>query len=182
MPSQGFKDQEVAMDELKWEVLTEVQGRLKDEEARQASSYILKLHKVMPAQFELTDTNASAITTQYAVPQPSNDRPAVITLTGFLAIAAIGLFIQDVWKNKPSAVEKPNFIHHLHPPTIPAPQARLRYTLGAGGLAVFLCLILLVTGILEMFYYIPVPEHAAISVEIITSLAPFGALIRNLHF
>jgi quinol-cytochrome oxidoreductase complex cytochrome b subunit/mono/diheme cytochrome c family protein len=157
-------------------------GRLKDEEAWQVSSYILKLHKVMPIQFELTDTNASAITTQYAVPQPSNDRPAMLTLTGILAMAAIGLLIQDLGKNKPSAVEKPNFVHHLHPPTIPALQARLRYTLGAGGLAVFLCLILLVTGILEMFYYIPVPEYAAVSVEVIASHAPFGALIRNLHF
>jgi len=157
-------------------------GRLKDEEVWQVSSYILKLHKVMPTQFELTDTNASAIRTQYAVPQPSDDRPAVLTLTGILAIAAIGLLIQDLRKNKSSAIEKPNFVHHLHPPTIPALQSRLRYTLGAGGLAVFLCLILLVTGILEMFYYIPVPEHAAVSVEVITSLAPFGALIRNLHF
>ncbi len=157
-------------------------GRLKDEEAWQVASYIMTLHKVMPMQLELTDTNASAITTQYAVPQPGNDRPAVITLTGILAIAAIGLLIQDLWKNKPGTGEKPNFIHHLHPPTIPARQARLRYTLGAGGLAVFLCFILLVTGILEMFYYIPVPEHAAVSVEVITSLAPFGALIRNLHF
>src|SRR6266498_1390826 len=61
-------------------------GRLKDEEAWQVSSYILKLHKVMPAQFELTDTNASAITTQYAVPQPSNDRQAVITMTGIFDI------------------------------------------------------------------------------------------------
>ncbi len=61
-------------------------------------------------------------------------------------------------------------------------QARLRYTLGAGGLAVFLCFILLITGILEMFYYIPVPERAAVSVQTITSLVPFGALIRNLHF
>jgi quinol-cytochrome oxidoreductase complex cytochrome b subunit len=33
-----------------------------------------------------------------------------------------------------------------------------------------------------MFYYIPIPEHAAVSVERITSLVPFGALIRNLHF
>jgi quinol-cytochrome oxidoreductase complex cytochrome b subunit len=43
-------------------------------------------------------------------------------------------------------------------------------------------LILLVTGILEMFYYIPTPEHAPVSVEVITSLVPFGALTRNLHF
>ena len=33
-----------------------------------------------------------------------------------------------------------------------------------------------------MFYYIPVPTHAAISVETITSLVPFGALTRNLHY
>ncbi|NCP16839.1 cytochrome B6, partial [bacterium] len=39
---------------------------------------------------------------------------------------------------------RPSFFHHLHPPTIPARQARFRYTLAAGGLAVFLMLILLV--------------------------------------
>jgi quinol-cytochrome oxidoreductase complex cytochrome b subunit/mono/diheme cytochrome c family protein len=152
------------------------------EEAWQVSAYVLKLHKVMPMDFVLTEKNASAIATQYAVPQPADDRPAVITLMGILALSALGLLIQDLWKAKPGKVERPNFFHHLHPPTIPALQARLRYTLGAGGLAVLLCLILLVTGILEMFYYIPVPEHAAASVEIITSLVPFGALIRNLHF
>ena len=157
-------------------------GQLTDEKAWQVSSYILGLQKVMPRGFELNDTNASAITTQYAVPQPGDDRPAVITLTGILAVAAIGLIAQDLWKNKSRTAEKPNFFHHLHPPTIPALQARLRYTLGAGGLAIFLCVILLVTGILEMFYYIPVPEHAAVSVEVITSLVPFGALTRNLHF
>jgi quinol-cytochrome oxidoreductase complex cytochrome b subunit len=136
----------------------------------------------MPKAFDLTDTNASAIRTQHAVPQPGNDRPAVLTLTGILALAALGIIAQDLRKNQITVAPKPNFFHHLHPPTIPAPQARLRYTLGAGGIAVLLCLILLVTGILEMFYYIPVPEHAAVSVEVITSLVPFGALIRNLHF
>ena len=30
---------------------------------------------------------------------------------------------------------RPNFFHHLHPPTIPAQQSRWRYTLGAGGTA-----------------------------------------------
>jgi len=157
-------------------------GQLTDEKAWQVTSYILSLHKVMPKAFDLTDTNASAIRTQYAVPQPSDDRPAVLTLTGILALAAIGMIAQDLRKNKNRVAERPNFFHHLHPPTIPALQARFRYTLGAGGLAVFLCLILLVTGILEMFYYIPTPEHAAVSVEVITSLVPFGALTRNLHF
>jgi quinol-cytochrome oxidoreductase complex cytochrome b subunit/mono/diheme cytochrome c family protein len=157
-------------------------GDLTDEEAWQVSAYILRLHKVMPTDFELKSTNASAITTLYAVPQPGNDRPAVLILMGILGIAAVGLLLQDIGRPKASSQEKPNFFHHLHPPSIPALQSRLRYTLGAGGLAVLLCLILLVTGILEMFYYIPVPTHAAISVETIASLVPFGALTRNLHF
>ena len=157
-------------------------GKLTNEETWQVTSYILSLQKVMPAKFELSETNASAIRTQYAVPQPSNDRPAILILTGILTLAGVGMIAQELRKNKIRLPERPNFFHHLHPPTIPALQARLRYTLGAGGLAAFLCLILLVTGILEMFYYIPVPEHAAVSIEVITFLVPFGALIRNLHF
>jgi quinol-cytochrome oxidoreductase complex cytochrome b subunit len=77
---------------------------------------------------------------------------------------------------------RPNFFHHLHPPTIPARQARLRYTLAAGGLAFFLGLVLLVTGLLEMFYYIPSPEQASTSIQTITFLVPYGGLVRNLHF
>ena len=77
---------------------------------------------------------------------------------------------------------RPNFLHHLHPPTIPAAQARWRYTLGAGGTAIFLTLALILTGALEMFYYIPTPTDAALSIQTITYLVPFGGLIRNLHF
>jgi quinol-cytochrome oxidoreductase complex cytochrome b subunit len=77
---------------------------------------------------------------------------------------------------------RPSFFHHLHPPTIPAPQSRLRYTLGAGGLSVFLVLVLLVTGMLEMFFYIPTPEGAALSIQTLTYLVPFGGLVRNLHY
>ena len=77
---------------------------------------------------------------------------------------------------------RPNFFHHLHPPTIPAAQARWRYTLGAGGTAIFLVLVLVITGALEMFYYIPSPAEAALSIQTITYLVPFGGLIRNIHF
>ena len=77
---------------------------------------------------------------------------------------------------------RPNFFHHLHPPTIPAAQARWRHTLGAGGTAIFLMLVLGVTGILEMFYYVPNPEKAALSVQTITYHVPFGGFIRNLHY
>lgn len=46
----------------------------------------------------------------------------------------------------------------------------------------FLVLILGVTGILEMFYYVPTPEGAALSVQTIAYLVPFGGFIRNLHY
>ena len=77
---------------------------------------------------------------------------------------------------------RPSFFHHLHPPTIPAAQARWRHTLGAGGTAIFLMLILGLTGILEMFYYVPNPQEAALSVQTITYHVPFGGFVRNLHY
>jgi len=77
---------------------------------------------------------------------------------------------------------RPNFYQHIHPPTIPAAQARWRYTLGAGGTAIFLVLVLVVSGALEMFFYIPSTGEAAISIQTISFLVPFGGLVRNLHF
>jgi quinol-cytochrome oxidoreductase complex cytochrome b subunit len=77
---------------------------------------------------------------------------------------------------------RPSFFHHLHPPTVPAEQSRWRYTLGAGGTAVLLLLVVGATGILEMFYYVPTPDGAALSVQTITYLVPFGGFVRNLHF
>src|SRR5512143_3802378 len=77
---------------------------------------------------------------------------------------------------------RPSFFSHLHPPSIPADQARWRYTLGAGGTAVFLLLVVAATGILEMFYYVPTAEQAALSVQTISYLVPFGGLVRNLHY
>lgn len=77
---------------------------------------------------------------------------------------------------------RPSFFHHLHPPTIPTEQARWRHTLGAGGIAVFLILILGITGILEMFHYVPNPTEAALSVQTLTYHVPFGGFIRNLHY
>jgi quinol-cytochrome oxidoreductase complex cytochrome b subunit len=58
----------------------------------------------------------------------------------------------------------------------------LRYTLGAGGLAVFLSLVVGFTGILVTFYYLPTPELPAKSVQELTFLVPFGWLMRNLHY
>jgi len=47
---------------------------------------------------------------------------------------------------------------------------------------VFLVLILGFTGILEVFYYIPTPSEAALSIQTLAFLVPYGDLVRNLHF
>jgi quinol-cytochrome oxidoreductase complex cytochrome b subunit len=135
----------------------------------------------------LSLSNASAIPVHRSVSAPPSEIPGALILALVLALAALGMVMQAApkWISSniaPATPSRPNFVHHLHPPSIPASQARLRYTLGAGGLAVFLSLVLFVTGLLEMYFYISSPEQAAISVEIITTLVPFGNLVRNLHF
>ena len=102
-------------------------------------------------------------------------------MLGILVLAAVGL-ASRVNRRMDLPKNRPGFVVHLHPPRIPAVQSRFWYTLGTGGLAVFLSLVLLLTGLLEMFYYVPSPEQAAISVSIIKTLVPFGNLVRNLHF
>jgi len=77
---------------------------------------------------------------------------------------------------------RPNFLYHLHPPTIPERESRFRYTFGLGGISVFLFLVLIVTGLLLTFFYIPTPGDAFASIEIIAFQVPFGWLIRNLHY
>ena len=78
---------------------------------------------------------------------------------------------------------RPSFYDHLtsaHHPCCPGDDSATH--LGAGGLAVFLTLVVGFTGILVTFYYIPTPEQAAKSVQELTFLVPFGWLMRNLHY
>jgi quinol-cytochrome oxidoreductase complex cytochrome b subunit/mono/diheme cytochrome c family protein len=159
-------------------------GSITREEAWALTNYVLKLNGTRPEDLTLTTTNGYAIPVHRAVMLPEPEWPGVLALAGVLILAAIGLVLQAAPNrtNKGVTLPKPNFIHHLHPPSIPMPQARFRYTLGAGGLSVFLCLVLLLTGLLEMYFYIPSPEQAATSVEVIATLVPFGNLVRNLHY
>ena len=156
-------------------------GSLTEEEAWSLAAFALRLNDLQPAGLTLDKTNSSAIPIHHKVSTPESEIPGALVLSGVLVLAALGLVLQARAKST-AAFPKPNFVLHLHPPSIPALQSRFRYTLGAGGLAVFLSLILLLTGLLEMYFYVPSPEQAAISVETITTLVPFGNLVRNLHY
>lgn len=167
---------------------------LKPADAWNLTAYILKMNGALPEGVILSKADASVIPVHRLV-TPHNDRPAQIAIAAILVLATTCLVIQNIAKSRashppskkpksdiPTLSRRPNFFAHMHPPTIPARQARWRYTLGAGGMAVFLSLVLLVTGILEMFYYVPIPEQAALSIQAITYLVPYGGLVRNMHY
>ena len=164
---------------------------LTPEKAWQVTAYMLKLKGSLPEGLVLNETNASAVPVHRHITTSQNENIAIFFFIGTLTLAMLGLIARDFFPRRENATApnpttgraiRPNFFAHLHPPTVPADQSRWRYTLGAGGMAVFLSLVLLVTGLLEMFYYIPTPEKAAISVETIVTFVPLGALVRNLHY
>lgn len=78
--------------------------------------------------------------------------------------------------------KRPNFFYHLHPPTLPARESSFPYTFGLGGISIFLALVLLATGILLTFVYVPTPAEAFPSIEILTYQTAFGWFVRNLHY
>ncbi len=78
--------------------------------------------------------------------------------------------------------KRPSFFHHLHPPHIPTREARWRYTFGLGGTAVYLFVVLALTGALEVFYYVPSAAEANKSLQAMITLVPFGWLVRSLHY
>lgn len=77
---------------------------------------------------------------------------------------------------------RPNFFYHLHPLTIPERESRFRYTFGLGGVSLFLFLVLAITGLLLAFFYVPTPDDAFASIELIAFQVPFGWLMRNAHY
>ncbi len=77
---------------------------------------------------------------------------------------------------------RPNFYAHLRMPSTPTYSARFTYTFHLGAISAALFVILGVTGILEMFFYVPTPEQANDSVKLIAYVAPYGWLIRNMHY
>jgi quinol-cytochrome oxidoreductase complex cytochrome b subunit len=170
-------------------------GSLSPERAWAVTSHLLEMNATLPEGILLDETAASAISVHRRVAVGTTSQAGIYIFIGVLTLAAalLGLRLKFRPGTAPPAaqtdpepgapaVRRPNFFLHLHPPAIPARQAAWSYTLGLGGLAVFLSLVLLVTGILEMFYYVPQTDQATISIQRIAHLVPFGGLIRNLHF
>ncbi|HYS28882.1 MAG TPA: cytochrome b N-terminal domain-containing protein [Candidatus Limnocylindria bacterium] len=74
-----------------------------------------------------------------------------------------------------------NFFLHIHPVRVRRSWIRMSYTLCLGGLSFFLFIVLTVTGLYLMFYYVPSVEHAYQDMYDLKFVVTFGAVIRNMH-
>ena len=70
---------------------------------------------------------------------------------------------------------------HLHPIRTRPDAIKMTYTFGLGGISFFLFLLLTLTGVLLMFYYIPTTEQAWQTIRDLQTDQPFGYLLRNMH-
>ena len=155
-------------------------GSLTQDQAWELTAYILDLNDKGSPEITLSGTNSAAILVHQEVKLPGTALPGILILALFLVLGAV--YIVQLSTQPDSETRRGNFYHHLHPATIPQAQSRFSFTLGAGGLAIFFSLVLLITGALEMYYYLPTPGGAAESIQVITELVPFGKVIRNLHY
>ncbi len=73
------------------------------------------------------------------------------------------------------------FIKHLRPRYIDKNALNFSLTFGLGGLLVFLFLILTVTGIVLMLFYIPSVDCAYLNVKKISNIIPFMGIVRDMH-
>ncbi len=74
-----------------------------------------------------------------------------------------------------------NFFFHVHSAKVHERTLRFRTTLGLGLFSFFTFLVLVLTGLLLMFYYVPSPEQAYQRMLDLRGVVAHGTFLRNLH-
>ncbi len=74
-----------------------------------------------------------------------------------------------------------NFFLHIHPVRVNRHTLKPLYTMGLGLISFFLFVILTVTGILLMFYYVPATSQAYDRMLDLRGTVAFGTFLRNMH-
>ncbi|MEK6221332.1 MAG: cytochrome b N-terminal domain-containing protein [Chloroflexota bacterium] len=74
-----------------------------------------------------------------------------------------------------------NIFLHLHPVKVSRKSLKWSYSFGLGIISVILFGVLIWTGVLLMFYYIPSVERAYTSMKEIQLSVPLGQFTRNMH-
>ncbi len=88
------------------------------------------------------------------------------------------------WPNNPldrSLVVTSSLFLHLHPVKVSRRSLRWSYSFGLGIMATILFGVLIFTGVLLMFYYVPSVERAYTTMKEIQLEVPLGQFTRNMH-
>ena len=80
-----------------------------------------------------------------------------------------------------SLVMMGNVFLHLHPVKVSRQAMKITYTWCMGGISFFLFLLLTITGVFLMFYYVPSTNDAYSNINQFSSAISFGLLTRNMH-
>ncbi len=70
---------------------------------------------------------------------------------------------------------------HIHPVKVKTHSLRITYTWGLGFISFFLFVVLVVTGVWLMFYYVPSVDTAYTDIQNLETGVTFGMLMRNMH-
>jgi len=93
-------------------------------------------------------------------------------------------FFRHGWPDNPldrSLTMTSNVFLHLHPVKVSRKSLRWSYSFGLGLISAILFGVLVVTGVLLMFYYIPSVERGYSTMKEIQFSVPLGQFIRNMH-
>jgi quinol-cytochrome oxidoreductase complex cytochrome b subunit len=74
-----------------------------------------------------------------------------------------------------------SFLLHIQPAKVNRYSLRASYSLGLGLISLYLFLILIGTGVLLMFYYVPSTDHAYNVMKDLQFVVSAGLLMRNMH-
>jgi quinol-cytochrome oxidoreductase complex cytochrome b subunit len=74
-----------------------------------------------------------------------------------------------------------NVILHLHPVKVKRGALKIRYTWCLGGLTFFMFILLTITGVFLMFYYVPDTRRAYNDIKDLQYVVYFGNLMRDMH-
>jgi quinol-cytochrome oxidoreductase complex cytochrome b subunit len=74
-----------------------------------------------------------------------------------------------------------SFLLHLHPAKVHRHSLRFTYTFGLGLISLYLFLILCVTGVVLMFFYVPSPAQAYDNMKDLEFVVSAGLIVRNMH-
>lgn len=93
-------------------------------------------------------------------------------------------FFRHGWPDNPldrSLTMTSNIFFHLHPVKVSRKSIRWSYSFGLGVIASILFALLVFTGVMLMFYYIPSIERAYPTMKEIQLSVPLGEFTRNMH-